>query len=120
MAAVARRTQSNGTSRDETPNEQNNPHELDDLEASLLQTVIAKRVLLLDDALNILGNLAEVTGPSHRYHELTIESNVQVDQDSLEEIISRINMVISDLDFEIRKTLDQAAGNPLWAMVSSN
>lgn len=63
MAAVSRRTQMNETPRDQSPNSQNNPHELEDLEAVLLQTFIARRVLGLDDALNVLGNVADVTGP---------------------------------------------------------
>jgi hypothetical protein len=62
MAAVARRTQMNGTPRDGTPNSNNNEHDLDDLDASILQTLIAKRVLLLDNALRIFGNLADATG----------------------------------------------------------
>jgi hypothetical protein len=62
MAAVARRTQMNGTPRDGTPNSSNNEHNLDDLDASILQTLIAKRVLLLDNALRIFGSLADALG----------------------------------------------------------
>ena len=40
-----------------------------------------------------------------------------MDQDTFEEAVSRINVVIHDFDFEIKKALAQANGNPLWAIV---
>jgi hypothetical protein len=115
MAAVARRRQINGTNG-ERDGADNGDHDLDDLDAALLQIFIAKRVLNLDDAQNILGTLAEVTGichvqPSHS------ESNMAVDQDSFEEAVHRLNTAIHDFDLEIRKTLDQSNGRPLWAIV---
>jgi hypothetical protein len=40
-----------------------------------------------------------------------------VDQDTFEEAVSRVNVAIHDFDFEIKKSLAQADGNPLWAIV---
>jgi len=37
----------------------------------------------------------------------------------LEEAVSRINHAIADFDFEVRKTLDQTTGNPIWAIVNT-
>jgi len=48
-----------------------------------------------------------------------VETQVQADQDSLEEAISRINHALSDFDYEIRKTFDQSTGNPVWAIVNT-
>ena len=63
MAAVARQyLQMNGTNTDGTATPREETHDLDDLDAALLQTIIAKRVIVLDDALKILETLADVTG----------------------------------------------------------
>jgi hypothetical protein len=43
--------------------------------------------------------------------------DIAVNQDSFEEAVSRLNTAISDFDLEIRKTLSQTNGNPLWAIV---
>jgi len=56
---------------------------------------------------------------SIQFPRLTIGSGIQVDQDALEEAVSRINTAISDFDLEIRKTLDQTTGDALWAIVLS-
>ena len=64
MAAVARQyLHTNGTNTDGTATPREESHDLDDLDAALLQTIIAKRVIVLDDALKILETLADVTGP---------------------------------------------------------
>ncbi len=47
-----------------------------------------------------------------------LDSEVEADQDTFEEAVSRINVAIHDFDFEIKKSLAQANGNPLWAIVS--
>lgn len=60
MPAVARRTQINGNARNGRRN--SNPEQLDDLDAALLQAFIAKRVLYLDNALEIFGTLIDITG----------------------------------------------------------
>ena len=44
-------------------------------------------------------------------------SEIEVDQDTFEEAVSRVNVAIHDFDFEIKKSLAQANGNPLWALV---
>jgi len=63
MAAVARQyLQMSGTNTDGTATPREETHDLDDLDAALLQTIIAKRVIVLDDALKILETLADVTG----------------------------------------------------------
>jgi len=63
MAAVSRRPHSNAVERNGRGHANNDDeHVLDDLHAALLQTFIAKRVLYLDDATNILSTLADVTG----------------------------------------------------------
>lgn len=63
MAAVARRPQMNGIERNGAASANNREgHELDDLDAALLQTFIAKRVLYLENAIDILSTLADVTG----------------------------------------------------------
>jgi hypothetical protein len=54
----------NGANGNGAGHRNNGDHDLDDLDAALLQTFIAKRVLNLDDAQNILGTLADVTGNS--------------------------------------------------------
>jgi Nse1 non-SMC component of SMC5-6 complex len=115
MAAVARRKQINGANG-EREGADNRDHDLGDLDAALLQIFIAKRVLNLDDAQNILGALANVTSMSH-VQPTNSESNMAVDQDSFEEAVHRLNTVIHDFDLEIRKTLDQSNGSPLWAIV---
>jgi hypothetical protein len=68
MAAVARHAHMNGTSTNGTATPREESHDLEDLDAALLQTIIAKRVIKLDDALKILETLADVTGtsPLHR------------------------------------------------------
>src|SRR5579862_150303 len=124
MAAVARQyLQMSGTNTDGTAAPREETHDLDDLDAALLQTIIAKRVIVLDDALKILETLADVTGP-HPFIPIVssiymVETQVQADQDSLEEAISRINHALSDFDYEIRKTFDQSTGNPVWAIVNT-
>ena len=50
---------------------------------------------------------------------LTTDANTQIDQDTFEEAVSRINIAIHDFDLEIRKALSQASGDPLWAIVWS-
>jgi hypothetical protein len=63
MAAVARRPQTNGIERNGAAHANNQEeHDLDDLDAALLQTFIAKRVLCLENAIDILSTLADVTG----------------------------------------------------------
>ena len=63
MAAVARRPQTNGIEGNGAAHANNREgHELDDLDAALLQTFIAKRVLYLETAIDILSTLADVTG----------------------------------------------------------
>ena len=62
MAAVARYAHTNGTGTYGTATPREESHDLDDLDAALLQTIIAKRVVALDDALKILETLADVTG----------------------------------------------------------
>ncbi len=63
MAVVARRTQTNRIERNGVGHTNDNDgHELDDLDAALLQTFIAKRVLYLENAIDILSTLADVTG----------------------------------------------------------
>jgi hypothetical protein len=63
MAAVARRHQTNEIERNgvEHANDREE-HGLDELDAALLQTFIAKRVLSLENAIDILSTLADVTG----------------------------------------------------------
>jgi hypothetical protein len=46
-----------------------------------------------------------------------IGSDIQIDQDTFEEAVGRINVAISDFDLEVRKALGQADGTPLWAIV---
>lgn len=58
MAAVGRRPLTNGDNNNHTTAK----HGLDDLDAALLQTFIAKRVIQLDDALQIFETLVDVTG----------------------------------------------------------
>jgi hypothetical protein len=60
MPAVGRRTQTNRNARNERAD--SNAEELDNLDAALLQTFIAKRVLHLDNALDIFGTLIDATG----------------------------------------------------------
>ena len=63
MAAVAGQyLQTNGTNRGRSASPREETHDLDDLDAALLQTIIAKRVIALDDALKILETLADITG----------------------------------------------------------
>jgi hypothetical protein len=62
MAAVGRRTQVNGTNGNGNGSASNPDHDLEDLDAALLQVFIAKRVLNLDDAQRVLETLADVTG----------------------------------------------------------
>lgn len=62
MAAVARHMHMNGRNTNGTATPRKESHDLDDLEAALLQILIAKRVIVLDDALKILETLADVTG----------------------------------------------------------
>ena len=47
-----------------------------------------------------------------------LESEIEVDQDTFEEAVSRVNVAIHDFDFEIKKSLAQVNGNPLWAIVN--
>ena len=63
MAAVARRPQMNGVERNgrRHASDAGEPR-LDDLDAALLQTFIAKRVLTLENAVDILSTLADITG----------------------------------------------------------
>ena len=68
MAAVARHSHTNGTGTNGTATPREESHDLDDLDAALLQTIIAKRVVALDDALKILETLADVTGNIPRPH----------------------------------------------------
>ena len=63
MAAVARRRQLSGietNGRTHPNNDEGNG--LDDLDAALLQTFIAKRVIHFDNAIDIFSALVEVTG----------------------------------------------------------
>jgi hypothetical protein len=62
MAAVARRTQTNGDNHD--MEEGQLEHQLDDVEAAILQVLIAKRVLKLDDALKVFDAIVEAVGIS--------------------------------------------------------
>src|SRR5271169_1727370 len=116
MAAVGRRMQVNGHRNGATASDHES-HELDDMDAGLLQTFIVKRVLTLDDAHRILGMLLDATGSPLQVSTLTIDSEIDADQDSFEEAVSRLNTAISDFDLEIRKTLSQSNGSPLWAIV---
>jgi len=61
MAAVAQRTQANGLNHHDDEHE-TNERGLDDLDAALLQSLIAKRVVKLDDAVKTLDALTQVTG----------------------------------------------------------
>jgi len=58
--AVGRRPQTDGANNREEEDD-DNEHQLDDLDAALLQSLIAKRVLKLEDALKIFDAIAEVT-----------------------------------------------------------
>jgi len=58
--AVGRRPQTDGVNNREEEDD-DNEHQLDDLDAALLQSLIAKRVLKLEDALKIFDAIAEVT-----------------------------------------------------------
>jgi Nse1 non-SMC component of SMC5-6 complex len=119
MAAVARRMngmETNGRGHT-TDDEDEDKHELDDLDAALLQTFIAKRVIYLDNAINTFATLVDATGTFPPSLKFNLESDIQVDQDTFEEAISRINVAIHDFDFEIRKALAQATGSPLYAIV---
>ena len=63
MAAIARRPHKNRIETNGAGHtNENDGHELDDLDAALLQTFIAKRVLYLENAIDILSTLADVTG----------------------------------------------------------
>jgi hypothetical protein len=63
MGAVARRTQMNGVEENgEGHANGDDGRELDDLDAALLQAFIAKRVLHIDKAIDLLTTLADVTG----------------------------------------------------------
>lgn len=63
MAAVARRPQTNEIERNGAGHANDREGRgLDDLDAALLQTFIAKRVLYLENAIDILSTLADVTG----------------------------------------------------------
>lgn len=48
---------------------------------------------------------------------LTVDVEFRADQDAFEEAIARINKAIHDFDLEIRKTLAQKDGIPIWALV---
>ena len=61
MPVVARRPQTEGVHGENVANG-NGDHELDDFDAALLQIFIAKRVINLDTALNVLTTLADATG----------------------------------------------------------
>ena len=58
--AVGGRPQTDGVNNREEEDD-DNEHQLDDLDAALLQSLIAKRVLKLEDALKIFDAIAEVT-----------------------------------------------------------
>ena len=124
MAAVARRPHVNGHGGNDRDRDaiDDDSHDLDDLHASLLQTFIAKRVIVGRDLENILGTLADATGsflskttPCLIY----IGNEIQPSQDEFEEIVAQINVALADFDLEIRKCLVQITGEPLWAIVFS-
>ena len=119
MAAAHRKRQINGAERRGGGHANDtSEHELDDFDAALLQTFIAKRVLTIDNAIDVLGSLADITGLRPLIPSDFLEADIQVDQDAFEEAVSRINVAIAAFDFEIRKSLAQTTGEPLWAIVS--
>jgi hypothetical protein len=123
MAPVSRRGHADGGRANRTKAARGNgdEHDLDDLDAALLQIFLARRVIRLDNALDILTTLVDVTGnistPGLAPPGLTLDSGTPVDQDTFEEAVGRVNAAIHDFDFEIRKSLSQATGDPLWAIV---
>jgi hypothetical protein len=43
---------------------------------------------------------------------------MEADRVTFEEAVSRINVALSHFDINIRKSLSQTSGDPLWAIVS--
>jgi len=120
MAAVARRPQTNGVrngERREQEEEEPQDHSLDDIDAAILQAFIARRVISLEDAMRVLNRIAEAAGAFSLELGLTVDVEFRADQDAFEEAIARINKGIHDFDLEIRKTLAQKDGVPIWALV---
>lgn len=62
MAVMTGIAHSNGSDTDGNTDRDTEQHELDDMDAALLQSLIAKRVINLDSALEILAILADATG----------------------------------------------------------
>ena len=65
MAAVARRAQTNGIRNEERREEEEEEpqnHSLEDMDAAILQSFIARRVISLDDAMRVLDRIAEAAG----------------------------------------------------------
>jgi hypothetical protein len=118
MMATSRRTQTNGPQRHGRDKPDDEEKGLDDIHAAILQAFISRRVLKLADAEQLLDAIADATGTDTPAETcVDKDTDIAAEQDSFEEAVAKINTAIHDFDLEIRKTLSQANGTPLWAIV---
>lgn len=88
----------------------NNETQFNDVHRVLLQHFIAKRCIFQEQALDSLLIAISI------YENIPIDS-VVIDISTLELYIFGINNVITCLDLEIRKTIDQSTGIVIWILV---